>query len=297
MDDRGNELAAKSEYMTYANGFNGQWLPLERLAGRRLTKKVMACLERGLAEEREQVLAGSSECQRQEAEARADLALMAVGLLQVQPDGQIKRAGGLLTKVNHWQVEQARALIHLSIDELCQEALWRLESLPEFLVEDVMNRSLRVTPGEPAVLPVTVSDFWNTGLFVSETITAARMLECRSRVLEWQDKRSSHDPRVLLAYLRTLETRLREREDALSVRRFLCKVEAAIPLWKEGYQLGEDFFRCDEQVEGGMRTSLHVMAQHLYEIQRDQEFPWRAVIDEKALGTVWQENDSGSSAN
>ncbi len=293
MESREIKTAFRPDYMSFAKGFAGKYLPLERLAGRRLTRKVIACLEHGLVNERLQVMAGDDECARREAEARADMALVAVGLLKIDERGDFNRTGGVLSRVGHWQVEQSRALLHLGVDELCQEVLWRVEALPSALIRNLFNRCLRTTPGEPAVLPLTMGDFWNAGLFSRETVTAARMLECRSRVLDWQAKRNSNDPRVILAYLRALELRLREQPEVIGVCQLLRRVEDAMPFWKEGYQLGEDFFRCDSEVEGGMRTALHVMIQRLYEMQRDPEFPWRRVIEEKALGIVWQYDGQG----
>ncbi len=288
MVDSETVAAFQPGYFAFAEGYSGKKLPLDELVGARQTKKTMACLQHALLDERLKLIALGDECSRRDAESRVDIALMAVGLLRYDRErSAMMRTGGILSRIRHWQVEQARALIHLSPDELCQEALWRVDTLPALLVESLFSRTLRVQPGEPAILPVTLCDFWNAGLFDCALITAARMLECRSRSLEWMGKRCSVDPRVMLAYLRTLETRLRQREESLAVGQLLKRVEEALPLWKEGYQLGEDFFRYEGVVDGGMRTGLQVMVQHLYEAQKDQDFPWRDIIDEKSLGVVY----------
>ncbi|CAM3678275.1 hypothetical protein [Parendozoicomonas haliclonae] len=275
-------------YFSFASRYKGTWIPIENLTGSRLTRKTLACLEHGLVNERLRLTGMSDECAHRDAECRADLALMAVGLLKFDASRGMVRTSGFWGRLRHWQVEQARALVQLSPDELCQEALWRVDTLPMGLVEDVFERTLRGCPGEPAVMPVTLADFWNAGLFSAEQITSARMLECRSRTLEWVEKRCAQDPRVMLAYLRTLHTRLRDRDEAAAVQTLLRRVEEAVDFWKEGYQLGEEFFRLDSSIEGSLRSALQVMVQHLHEIQRDQDFPWQEVIAEKALGIVWQ---------
>ncbi|WP_281645223.1 hypothetical protein [Parendozoicomonas sp. Alg238-R29] len=293
MERLGNAAGLNPGYYSFAAGFSGNILPLESLSNRWQTRRIMASLEHGLVHERLRLIQTADECSLREAEIRADLALMATGLLQYHSKKGFSRTGSVFNKVRHWQIEQAQSLVNLSVDELCQEALWRVDTLSRDLVEDILNLTLRGVPGEPAILPVTLCDFWNSGLFSSEQITAARMLECRSRTIEWVEKRCARDPRVMLAYLRTLETRLRDRDEAKAVHQLVRRVEDAIPFWKEGYQLGEDFFRCDSGIDGGMRTGLQVMIQHLYEMQQDQEFPWRNVIDEKALGIVWQHDSQG----
>ena len=276
-------------------GYSGKILPLEAIVGRWQTRRTMASFEQGLVNERLRLLSCADECSRRDAEVRANLALMAVGLVHYHEKKGMVRSGGVFAKVRQWQIEQAQALINLSSDELCQEALWRVDTLPRTLIETVFDITLRGIPGEPAVLPVTLCDFWNSGLFSSEQITAARMLECRTRTVEWVEKRCARDPRVALAYLRTLETRLRDRQEATAVHKLLRRVEEAMSFWKEGYQLGEEFFRgSNDELDGGMRTGLQVIVHHLYEIQRDQEFPWRTIIDEKALGIVWQHDNQDS---
>ena len=293
MGERDNNTGAEPVFGQLTAGFSGHKLPLKKLAGRRQSRKTMACLEHALAEERLALVSGGDECSRMDAEARADLALLAVGLLYLDGSKGICRTGTIFNKVQHWQIEQARALINLAPDELCQEALWRVDTLPASLVETFFDRSLRGAPGEPSLLPVIVFDFWNAGLFACESITAARLLDCRSRTTDWQEKRCARDPRVMLAYLRTLQIRLKNREEVTAVRQLQRSLEMAIPLWTQGYQLGEDVFRSDDVLEGSMRTAVQVLIQHLYEIQKDPEFPWRTIMDEKSLGMVWQHDRQG----
>ncbi|MTI12917.1 hypothetical protein [Sansalvadorimonas verongulae] len=282
-------------FLSFAAGYSGRIIPLEALAGRWQTRRTMASLEQGLVNERLRLLSSADACSLRDAEVRADLALMAVGLIDFHEKKGMVRCGRVFSRVRQWQIDQAQALVNLSSDELCQEALWRVDTLPRNLIEIIFDITLRGIPGEPAILPVTICDFWNAGLFSTEQITAARMLECRSRTVEWLEKRCARDPRIALAYLRTLETRLRDRKEAVVVHKLLRRVEDAMPFWKEGYQLGEEFFRdSNGELDGGMRTGLQVIVQHLYEIQQDQEFPWRAIIDEKALGIVWQHDSQGS---
>ncbi len=288
MEFKDPSIRSQSGYYSFAGKYSGEWISLENIAGCRLTRKTMACLEYGLVNECLKLMGSDDECARQKAEVRADLALMAVGLLRFEPGRGMVKTSGFLSRLRFWQIEQACALIQLQPDELCQEALWRVDALPESLVEDTLSRTLRVSPGAPAELPVTLCDFWNTGLFSENKITAARLLECRSRAVEWVDKRCSNDPRVMLAYLRTLYIHLRERPEAAAVYVLFKRLEDAVALWKQGYLLGEEFFRIDESVESGMRTGLQVMVQHLYGIQRNPDFPWSEMIKESSLGIVWQ---------
>ncbi len=288
MDAKDSDSHFHPHYFSFANACKGEKIPLEDLAGCRQTRKALASLEYGLVQDRLSLLGLDDECARIEAEVRADLALMAVGLLRYDANRGMVRSGNFLSHVRHWQIEQARALVQLAPDELCQEALWRLDTLPAPLVENVLKHTLRICPGEPAILPMTLCDFWNAGLFVAADVTAARLLECRARTLEWSEKRSAMDPRIILAYLRTLLSHLRGREEAVGVEKLQMRLEQAIDLWKLGHTVGEEFFHLDGSLDAGMRTGLQVIIQHLYEVQRDQEFPWQAEIAGNNKSTIWQ---------
>ncbi len=279
-------------YFSFAEAHSDAKTTLDELAGSRQTRKTLASLEYGLVQERLAVTGLEDECARLEAQVRADLALMAVGLLRYDRQRGLVRTGSFLSSVRNWQVEQARALVQLAPDELCQEVLWRLNTLPSVLVEDVLRHTMRLCPAEPAILPITFCDFWNAGLFSSTDITASRLLECRARAREWGDKRTARDPRVVLAYLRTLHSLLRDRSEAAGIHKFLMRVEEAMTFWKKGYQLGEDFFPLDGSLDSGMRTGLQVIVQHLYEAQSDPDFPWQAEIAQQKKGMMWLYNST-----